>query len=103
MLGCKPIDTPIEVNHNLKENVGEMVDTERYQRLLGRLIYLSHTLPDIAYAMSLVSQFMHSLRTIHLDVVFRIMRYLKSNPGKGLLFSNNGHLAIKAFADADCA
>ena len=103
MLGCKPVDTPIEVNHNLKENVGEMVYTERYQRLVGRLIYLSHTRLDIAYAVSLVSQFMHNPRTIHLDVVFRILRYLKSNPGKGLLFSNNGHLGIEAFADADWA
>ena len=103
MLGCKPVDTPIEVNHNLKENVGEMVYTERYQRLVGRLIYLSHTRLDIAYAVSLVSQFMHSPRTIHLDVVFRILRYLKSNLGKELLFSNNGHLGIEAFADADCA
>ena len=82
MLGCKPVDTPIEVNHNLKENVGELVDTERYQRLVERLIYLSHTRPDIAYALSLVSQFMHSPRTIHLDSVFQILRYLKSNPGK---------------------
>ena len=103
MLGCKPVDTPIEVNHNLKENIGEMVDTERYQRLVGRLIYLSHTRPYIAYAVSLVSQFMHNPRTIHLDAVFRILRYLKSNPGKGLLFSNNGHLGIEAFADADWA
>ena len=46
---------------------------------------------------------MHSFRNIHLDAVFQILRYLKSNPGKGLLFSNNGHLGIEAFADADWA
>ena len=103
MLGCKPVDTPIEVNYNLKENVGEMVDTEHYQRLVERLIYLSHMRPDIAYAVSLVSQFMHNPKTIHPDAVFRILRYLKSNPRKGLLFSNNGHLGIEAFADADWA
>ncbi|XP_048235710.1 uncharacterized protein LOC125371219 [Ricinus communis] len=80
MLGCKPVDTPIEANHRLKENVGELVDIDRYQRLVGRLIYLSHTRPDIAYAVSIVSQFMYSPRTIHLDVVFRILRYLKSSP-----------------------
>ncbi|KAK6131471.1 hypothetical protein DH2020_034779 [Rehmannia glutinosa] len=101
MLGCKPANTPIEANHGLKENIGELVDIDRYQRLVGRLIYLSHTRPDIAYAVSIASQFMHSPRTTHLDAVFRILRYLKSCPGKGLLFSSNGHLGIEAYTDAD--
>ena len=81
----------------------ETVDKERYQRLVGRLIYLSHTRPDIAYAVSLVSQFMHDPRELHMQAVFRILRYLKSAPGKGILFSKNGHLQIEAFADADWA
>ncbi len=55
MLGCKPIDTPIETNHKLQAGVGELVDIGRYQRMAGRLIYLSHTRPDIAYTVSLVS------------------------------------------------
>ena len=46
---------------------------------------------------------MHSPRTIHLDAIFQILRYLKSNPRKGLLFSNNEHLGIEAFADSDWA
>jgi hypothetical protein len=55
---------------------------ERYQRLVGKLIYLSHTRPDIAYAISVVSQFMHRLSEDHMDVVTRILRYLKSSPEK---------------------
>jgi hypothetical protein len=46
MLGCKPADSPLEANHHLGSNVGELTDKERYQRLVGRLIYLSHTRPD---------------------------------------------------------
>jgi hypothetical protein len=61
MLGCKATDNPVEVNVKLGED-GEnpLVDKGRYQRLVGRLIYFSHTRLDIAYVVSLVSQFMHA-------------------------------------------
>jgi len=62
------------------------VDKGIYQRLVGRLIYLSHTRPDIAYV-SVVSQFMYSPREPHMEAVYHILRYLKSSLGKGLLFS----------------
>ena len=75
MLGCKPADSPIEANHKLKGGIGEAVDGGQYQRLVRRLIYLSHTRPDIAYAVGLMSQFMHDPRTTHLDMVFCILRY----------------------------
>ncbi|CAL8991370.1 unnamed protein product [Prunus brigantina] len=52
LLGCKPADTPIEMNHKLCEGMDqEPTNKEQYQRLVGRLIYLAHTRPDIAYAM----------------------------------------------------
>ena len=70
---------------------------------MGPLIYLSHTRPDISYVVGVVSQFMHEPRTVHLDAVYRILRYLKSAPGKGILFSNHGHLRLEAFTDADWA
>ncbi|CAL9007664.1 unnamed protein product [Prunus brigantina] len=53
LLGCKPADTPIEMNHKLCEGMDqEPTNKEQYQRLVGRLIYLAHTRPDIAYAVS---------------------------------------------------
>ena len=70
--GCRP--TPIEQNHRLISEDGPPVDRERYQRLVGRLIYLSHTRPDIAFAVSVVSQFMHDPRSRHMDAVIRIIR-----------------------------
>lgn len=42
MLGCKLVETTIESNHKLQKGIGELVDVGRYQRLVGRLIYLSH-------------------------------------------------------------
>ena len=51
MLGCKPIDTPIDTNSKLGGHPSDSsVDKGRYQRLVGKLIYLSHTQLDIAFA-----------------------------------------------------
>jgi len=62
---------------------------------------LSHIRPDIAYAVNVMSQFMHDLKKPHMDVVERILRYLKSTSGKGLLFSNHGHLKVEGYTDVD--
>lgn len=104
MMGCRPAETPIDPNRKLGgEDKGDPVDTARYQRLVGRLIYLSHTRPDIAFAVSLVSQFMHSPHEEHLEAVYRILRYLKSAPGRGLFFKKTGQQGIEVFTDADWA
>ena len=77
MLGCKPIDTPMDSQKKLGiEKESTPVDRGRYQRLVGRLIYLSHTRPDVGFAMSAVSQFMHSPTEEHMEAVYRILRYL---------------------------
>ena len=47
--------SPIEQNHKICAQYGDPVDKEIYQRLVGRLIYLCHTRPDITYAVSIVS------------------------------------------------
>ena len=80
-----------------------LVNKGRYQRLVGRLIYLSHTRPDIAYVVSVVSKFMHNPSKQHMDVVVRILRYLKSAPGKDLLFSKHGNTDILGYSDSDWA
>lgn len=60
LLDCKPAETPMIVNHGLKIVEGARpADREKYQRLVGKLIHLSHTRPDITYAVGVVNQFMH--------------------------------------------
>ena len=70
------------------------VNKERYQRLVGKLIYQSHTRPHIVFAVSLVSQFMHNPSNDHMEAVMRIIRYLKRCSGREIHFKKNGHLGI---------
>uniref|UniRef100_A0A803LUX6 RNase H type-1 domain-containing protein n=1 Tax=Chenopodium quinoa TaxID=63459 RepID=A0A803LUX6_CHEQI len=102
MLNYKPADTPMVMNHGLQIIEGKkMVDQTRYQRLVGKILYLSHTRPDLAYAAGVVSRFMHKPQEQHLEVVYKILRYLKGSPRKGVIFRNHGHLNLHAFTDAD--
>ena len=87
MLDCKPTETPIEMNHRLGILPNQTPTNKgRYQLLVGRLIYLSQTRPDIAYAVSVVSQFMHSPSEEHIDVVYRILRYFEVCSWKRFIF-----------------
>ncbi|XP_014517337.1 uncharacterized protein LOC106774818 [Vigna radiata var. radiata] len=104
MLACKLADTPIETNHSLTVYLDQIeTDKHRYQRLVGKLIYLSHTIPDIAYSMSIISRFMHSPSEEHMTALYLILRYLKGSPRKGLLFSKNDKACIEGYTDSDWA
>ena len=104
-IGCKPISTPMDPNHKLGEAKEEpvVVIKRMYQRLVGRLIYLAHTRPDIAYSVSVISQFIHDPREPHLQAAYRVLHYLKGNTGKGILFKKNDTLALEAYTNADYA
>ena len=104
MLGCPPSDTPIRADKISDEvNLGKAVDMGKYQRMVGKLIYLAHTRPDIAFAVSMVSQHSHDPKQKHLDEVYRILRYLKGSPGRGLLFKKTDKQGVEIFTDADWA
>ena len=104
MMGCRPIDTPMDPNVKLLPGQGEpLSNPERYRRLVGKLNYLTVTRPDISFPVSVVSQFMTSPCDSHWEAVVRILRYIKSAPGKGLLFEDQGHEHIIGYTDADWA
>lgn len=71
--------------------------------MASKLIYLSHTQPNIAYAVSLISQFMHDPGEPHMQAFFHILHYFKSALEKGLLFSKYSHPHIDAFTNTDWA
>ena len=100
ILGCKPSNTPIKARKKT-ESDGKPVDRERYQRLVSRLIYISHTRPDIAFVVNMVSQYMHSPKEIHLEAVYKILKYLKGSPRRGLFFKKSDSKKIEIYTDAD--
>ena len=78
------------------------MDKKRCQKLATKLIYLSHTRPDISFSVRVVSQFMHDPMEEHLEAVYQILRYLKKNPSRGLMFKKGGgDLTIEVYTDVE--
>ncbi|KAJ9546310.1 hypothetical protein OSB04_018853 [Centaurea solstitialis] len=108
-LGCKPINTPMDMNLVVTDSVESasknkdnlLSDISGFQKLIGRLIYLLATRPDISFAVHCLSQFMHSPRKSHLNLALRVLRYLKKSPGKGILFTPSSDFKLVGFVDAD--
>jgi hypothetical protein len=101
---CKPLSTVIDSNIKLNTEDGELVkDINHFQRLVDKLIYLTVTRSDLSFVVSQISKFMHSLRISYLDVINRILRYLKGTPGKGIWIKKNETHAICGYSDADWA
>ena len=100
-INFKPISTAIDQNHKLIEEEDETIDTETYQRLIGRLIYLSNTRPNISYSISVLSPFMHSLNIHHLQATFRFLRYRKGTISLGLILERSQSLNLEIYIDVD--
>ncbi|GKA50419.1 ribonuclease H-like domain-containing protein [Tanacetum coccineum] len=107
LLACKPSATPLEQNlaiSNEPTEVDKVLDTiTEYQRLIGKLTYLTHTRPDISYSVHCLSQFMHKPLRSHIKIALKVLRYLKSNPGKGVHIVRQPKASLEAFVDADWA
>jgi hypothetical protein len=77
MQDCKPSLTPMEQHLKLsKFEGGAMVDNTIYRQLIGSLIYLTNTQPDLSYAVNMISRFMHQPRDNHWNVAKRVLRYI---------------------------
>lgn len=104
LLGSKPVSIPLEQNHNLAlANGASLADPEVYRRLVGRLIYLSVTRPELAYCVHVLAQFMQHPREQHWEAALRVMRYLKVKPGKGIMLRSDCDLRLYAWCDSDWA
>ncbi|CAL1383663.1 unnamed protein product [Linum trigynum] len=104
LLNCKPVTTPMDYKiHLSSQHSDPFQDPTLYRRLVGKLIYLTTTRPEISYTTQQVSQFMSNPSQDHYKAVLRILKYLKSTPSSGLFFSATSSLQLKAFSDSDWA
>ncbi|WVZ58559.1 hypothetical protein U9M48_008820, partial [Paspalum notatum var. saurae] len=96
--------TPISTNTALDaDEDGEAVDQKEFRGMIGSLLYLTATRPDIQFTVCLCARYQASPRTSHRQAVKRIFRYLKFTPELGLWYSSGSSLSLKGFSDADHA
>lgn len=101
MLACKPASFPLEQNHKLALDQSELYSNpSQYRRLIGRLIYLTITRPDLTFSVHVLSQFMQAPRQGHWDAALRVLRYLKSSPGQGIVLPKDNDLQLTACCDS---
>uniref|UniRef100_A0A803PA32 Reverse transcriptase Ty1/copia-type domain-containing protein n=1 Tax=Cannabis sativa TaxID=3483 RepID=A0A803PA32_CANSA len=106
-LGTKAVSTPMDANTSLsKDNGPPVADATSYRSLIGKLLYITITRPDITFAVNRLSQFLQDPRQPHMKAAMRILQYLKGTLGQGLFFSSsipehNNKFQLHALTDAD--
>nr|GEW66585.1 ribonuclease H-like domain-containing protein [Tanacetum cinerariifolium] len=107
LLACKPSATPLKQNLSMtnEPTVSDPVldNVTEYQKLIGKLIYLTHTMPNISYSVHCLSQFMHKPLKSHIKIALKVLRYLKGCPRKGIHIVKQPKPSLEAFVDADWA
>jgi len=78
-------------------------DPRRYTKLIGKLIYLTVTRPDITFNVGVLSRFMHQPRKTHWLVTMRVLPYIKRCQGKRLVYRKHGHVHISEYSDSGYA
>ncbi|XP_031277705.1 secreted RxLR effector protein 161-like [Pistacia vera] len=111
---AKPVDTPLEQHSKLNsyefdqrfppdEKDELLTDPSMFRRMVGRLLYLTMTRPDISFAIQNLSQHMQTPKQSHLEAALRVIRYMKKEPALGLIMSAKSTKDLTAFCDSDWA
>jgi hypothetical protein len=104
MLECKPMNTPMEAKLKLLVNTSsESIDATLYKQIIGSLMYLTNTRPNICFAMNTLSQFLVEPRHVHLVAAKHVMRYLKDTLDCGLSYDGDHDFTLSGYTDSDWA
>ncbi|GKE78369.1 hypothetical protein Tco_1544489 [Tanacetum coccineum] len=100
----KPMKTPMSSDTKLmKDKECELVDSTKYQGMIGSLLYLTASRPDIMFSVCLFARFQKAPKTFHLEAVKRIFRYIKGTTHLGLWHPKGTDIETIIYADSDHA
>ena len=111
MLECKAMATPMDSNLKLlDDDSSELVDATHYRQIIGSLMYLTNTRPDICFAVNTLSQYLVQPRRVHVQprrvhlvATKHVMRYLKGTIDFGLYYDGSHEYRLYGYIDADWA
>ena len=99
---CKPVSTPLVATEKLiKDDGSGAVDEENYRKLVGSLLYLTATRPDVMYAASLLARYMHGPSNKHYGTAKRVLRYVKGTLDYGLMYEKGKKAVLMGYCDSD--
>ncbi|GJY24289.1 retrovirus-related pol polyprotein from transposon TNT 1-94 [Tanacetum coccineum] len=99
---CDPVDTPMVEKSKLDEDtLGKVVDPTHYRCMVGTLMYLTSSRPDLVYAVCMCARYQARPTKKHLHAVKRIFWYFKGTINRGLWYPKDSAIPLMAFADAD--
>ncbi|XP_060200832.1 secreted RxLR effector protein 161-like [Lycium barbarum] len=98
------VSSPLDPYMKLQADDEPLLDNPtEYRHLVGKLNYLTNTRPDLSYAVLCLSQYMQRPCLSHFSAAQRVLRYLREDPGQGILLSSTPSFDLLAFCDADWA
>lgn len=100
---AKTASLPMQKGHRFAEDAPPFHDPESYRRLVGRLLYLNMTRPDISYLVQQLSQHVAAPTTSHWESALHIMKYLKGTSAMGLFYKSSSDFGLIAYSDSDWA
>ncbi|GJR69166.1 retrovirus-related pol polyprotein from transposon TNT 1-94 [Tanacetum coccineum] len=101
---CDPVDTPMVEKSKLDEDKeGKAVDPSHYRGMIGTLLYLTASRPDLQFAICMCARYQAQPNKKHLNAIKMIFRYLKRTVNQGLWYPKDSSIALTAFADTDHA
>jgi len=104
MVQCKAINTHISTSCQLDQDcAGKSVDQSKYRGLIGSLLYLTASTPDIMFVVCLCARYQSDSKESHYNAAMRILKYLQGTKDVGLWYPNNVSLNLTGSSDSDFA
>ena len=102
MFNCKFANTPMNTGEKLRpHDETERADASLYRSLIGRLIYVTHSRPDVSFAIGVLSRFMHNPSRHHFGTAKRVLRYLEGTINFGIWYREVEYFSFRGYSDSD--